>query len=70
MAERPDDPFEMRGKRPLEDTEGGYQDTSIDDAERDFGIDSRVGSSVSREVKEDYDLDTTVFSDQGGNFYM
>ena len=39
MAERPDDdPFEMRRRRPPEDTKGGYQDTSIDDAERDFGL--------------------------------
>ena len=39
MAERPDDdPFEMRRRRPPEEKEGGYQDTSIDDAERDFGL--------------------------------
>ena len=52
------------GKKPPEDTEGGYQDTSLDDAERD------ILRRRDEEVEEDYDLDTTVFSDQGGNFYL
>ena len=40
MAQRPpdDNPFEMKGKRPPGDTEEGYQDTSIDNAERHFGM--------------------------------
>ena len=43
MAYRPpdDDPFEMKGKRPPEETEGGMQDTSLDDAEREFGMGRR-----------------------------
>ena len=57
MAYRPpdDDPFEMKRKRPPEDTKGGMQDTSLDDVERDFGMGRRqdegtgaVGGSIGR----------------------
>ena len=49
MAYRPpdEDPYEMKGKRPPEETQGGMQDTSIDDAERDFGVDYGLGSEQS-----------------------
>ena len=37
MVERQDDPFKMKGKRPSsKDTQGGMQDTSLDEAKRDF----------------------------------
>ena len=39
MAEKPDDPLEMKGRRPPpEETEGGMQDTIVDDAKRGFGM--------------------------------
>ena len=56
MAYRPpdDDPFKMKGKMPPKETKEGYQDTSVDDAERDFGMDSEMGSeqSVSQTTRE------------------
>ena len=56
MAYRPpddDDPFEMRGKRPPKETEGGYQDTSIDDAKKILECDKWSNKEVkggNREV--------------------
>ena len=64
MAKRQDDnPFEMRRRKPPEEEEGGYQDTSIDDAERDFGM------RDEQEDEEDYDLDMTVFTGEDGRSY-
>ena len=64
MAERQDDPFQMKGRRPPPETEGGMQDTSLDEAERDFAM---RGDTLDED--EDYDLDTTVFTDKDGNPY-
>ena len=68
MAERRDDPLDMRGGKPPEDpaqrTKGGYQDTSFEDAERDIW-----GRRDEQEDEEDYDLDMTVFTEEDGRPY-
>ena len=39
MAGRPDDdPFKMKGRGPPPEDTGGYQETSLHAAERDFGM--------------------------------
>ena len=70
MAYRPpddDNPFEMRGKKPSEEKEGGYQDTSIDDADRDFGMRERSkkeekgGNSEVRNLRKVFHLTHMIF---------